>query len=314
MFRERVYVYGSHDNAGSDSFCDYKLKVWSASVDNLNNWVCHGDMFHTRPDRDHNSDVDWSDTQLYAPDVVEKDGKYYLFAYIVGSKGCVAVSDRPDGPFKLLSQYQYEIENSLLEEGAFVDPEVLVDNDGRVYIYCGYQKSYMAELKGSMYEVITDSHIPDIIPVSETEQGFFEACSMRKVGDTYYLIYSPKRGCRLDYMTSSSPTGPFTYGGTIIDNGVDYPGGNDHGSITSRRACVEKIELLPDGSIPEVEMTSLGFETSLNPYDITPAEIACVLKGNLFITEHNPFTRVITNIKKNAVIGYKYLYRWRRRN
>lgn len=149
-------------------------------------------------------------------------------------------------------------------------------------------------------------YIPDIIPVSETEQGFFEACSMRKVGDTYYLIYSPKRGCRLDYMTSSSPTGPFTYGGTIIDNGVDYPGGNDHGSITSRRACVEKIELLPDGSIPEVEMTSLGFETSLNPYDITPAEIACVLKGNLFITEHNPFTRVITNIKKNAVIGYKY--------
>lgn len=325
VFGDRVYVYGSHDNAGSENFCDYKLKVWSAPVDDLNNWVCHGDIFHTRPDRDHEADVDWTDNYLYAPDVVEKDGKYYLFAYILMSKGCVAVSERPEGPFQLLSKYEYNLPDNLVEDGIFVDPGVLVDDDGRVYIYCGYQKSYMAELKENMYEVVDDSHIPDIIPVSETEQGFFEACSMRKVGDTYYLIYSPKRGCRLDYMTSMSPTGPFTYRGTIIDNGVDYPGGNDHGSIckikdqwyifyhkmtngtiTSRRACVEKIELLEDGSIPEVEMTSLGFETSLNPYKITPADIACVLKGDLFVTEHNPFTRVLTNIKRKAVIGYKY--------
>ena len=58
----------------------------------------------------------------------------------------------------------------------------------------------------------------------------------------------------------------FTYGGYIVDNGVEYPGGNDHGSIAclngqwyifyhrmtngsimSRRACVEKIDILSDG-------------------------------------------------------------------
>lgn len=325
VFGDRVYVYGSHDRAGSDSFCDYKLKVWSASVHDLNNWVCHGDIFHTRPDRDHPADTDWTDNYLYAPDVVEKDGKYYLYCFILFSKGCVAVSDRPEGPFKLLSKYEYDVAEELVEKGIFTDPGVLVDDDGRVYVYCGFQKSYMAELKENMYEVVSGSHIPDIIPVSEAENGFFEACSMRKVGDTYYLIYSPIKGSRLDYMTAKSPTGPFEYRGTIIDNSIDYPAGNDHGSIccingqwyifyhrmtnntiTSRRACVERIEILPDGSIPQVEMTSLGFEDALNPYKITPADIACVLKGGCFITEHTVFDRVITNIKHKCVIGYKY--------
>ncbi len=183
----------------------------------------------------------------------------------------------------------------------------------------------MAELKENMYEVISGSYIPDIIPVSDEENGFFEACSIRKIGDTYYLIYSPNRGCRLDYMTSSSPTGPFEYRGTIIDNGIDYPGGNDHGSIccingqwyifyhrmtngtiTSRRACVERIEILSDGTIPQVEMTSLGFENALNPYKVTHADIACVLKGGCFVTELDCFTRIITNIRHKSVIGYKY--------
>ena len=326
VFGDRVYIYGSHDNAGSDSFCDYKLKVWSAPVNDLNNWVCHGDIFHTRPDRDHPSDTDWTDNPLYAPDVVEKDGKYYLYCYILWNKGCVAVSDKPEGPFRLLSRYKYDLQDNLVEDGVFVDPGVLVDDDGRVYIYCGFEKSYMAELKSNMYEVISESYIPDIIPADKNdEKGFFEACSIRKVNDTYYLIYSPNKGNRLEYMTSDSPSGPFTYRGTIIDNGIDYPAGNNHGSIccingqwyifyhrmtnatiTSRRACVEKIEILPDGTIPQVEMTSLGFEESLNPYRITPADIACILKGGCFVTELDCFTRVITNIKPESVIGYKY--------
>jgi len=74
----------------------------------------------------------------------------------------------------------------------------------------------------------------------------------------------------------------------------------------SRRGCVEKIEILPDGTIPAVEMTSLGFADSLSPYEITPAEIACVLKGSAFITERNVMERPITNIKSGDVIGYKY--------
>lgn len=329
-FGDRVYIYGSHDIAGSDKFCDTKLKVWSASIHDLNNWKCHGDIFHTEADEDHENDCNWADgNELYAPDVVEKDGKYYLYAYIKGRNGCVAVADKPEGPFKLLSQYKYTVEKGredIYENGIFIDPGVLVDDDGRVYIYCGYLSSYMAELNpDNMYEIIDGSYQKDIIPVEEPYH-FFEACSPRKIGDTYYMIYSScKFPSQLVYATSKSPTGPFEYRGVIIDNGIEYPAGNDHGSICkvgdqwyifyhrmtngtimSRRGCVEKIEILPDGSIPQVEMTSLGFEESLNPYKITTADIACVLKGDCFVTEKNIFERVITNIKDGAVIGYKY--------
>ena len=53
-----------------------------------------------------------TDRKLFAPDVIEKDGRYYLYAYIVGSKGVVGVSDKPEGPFKLLSQYKYDPEDA----------------------------------------------------------------------------------------------------------------------------------------------------------------------------------------------------------
>lgn len=327
VFGNRVYVYGSHDLAGSDKFCDYKLKVWSADVNDLSNWICHGDAFHTRADRDHESDTPWTSGELYAPDVVEKDGKYYLYAYIFYTKGCVAVSDRPEGPFKLLSQYRVpESDEPDLKQAVFCDPGVLVDDDGRVYIYCGFERSYMAEINpDNMYEILPGTYKPHIIPAGNKPADFYEACSPCKIGDTYYLIYSPRACSRLDYAVSKSPTGPFTYGGTIIDNGIDYPGGNNHGSICringqwyvfyhrmtnnsvfSRRGCVERIEILSDGSIPQVEMTSLGFEESLSPYRYVPADIACVLKGGCYVTERNVFQRPVVNITNGCVVGYKY--------
>ena len=323
VFGDRIYVYGSHDRKDSIDFCDYKLKVWSAPVSDPTKWVCHGDIFRSRDGHDSPSDVDWTDELLFAPDVVERGGKYYLYAYIVNAKGCVAVADRPEGPFRLLSRYEYDIPNHS-DNGTFIDPGVLVDDDGRVYIYCGYQGSYMCELKDNMYEAVPGSYKLDIIPTAEPHR-FFEACSPRKINGTYYLIYSPQRGSCLDYATSDSPTGPFTYRGTIIDNGIDFPGGNDHGSvccingqwyifyhrmtngtIMSRRGCVERIEILPDGTIPQVEMTSLGFEESLNPYDFTQADTACVLKGGCYITETSVFERPIVNVTDGCVMGWKY--------
>lgn len=334
VFGNRIYVYGSHDTAGSDEFCDYVLKCWSAPLNNLDNWVCHGDIFRVRDTRDCPSDIADSspEKRLFAPDVVEKDGKYYLYAYIINRKGCVAVSDRPEGPFKYLSDYVYDVSDDICCNGWFIDPSVFVDDDGRVYIYCGFELSFLAEIDPvNMYSVKNAKE--HFIPCKITEEGgfdseeklFYEGASMRKIGSTYYMIYSPKRGSRLAYATSDSPKGPFTYRGYIVDNGVDYPGGNNHGSIAcingqwyifyhrmtngtimSRRGCAERIEILPDGSIPAVEMTSLGFSESLSPYKITSADTACVLKGGAFITERNVFERVVTNIVDGSVIGYKY--------
>lgn len=328
VFGNRVYLYGSHDRPAGHDFCDYKLKVWSAPVDNLNEWVCHGDSFRTKDGGERPADTPWTRTQCFAPDVVEKDGKYYLYAYIVGSKGAIGVSDHPEGPFSLYSQYLYGENDTVGDGGIFNDAGVLVDDDGRVYVYYGFEGSHMNELDGDMKTVVSGSYrwrVVDDRAEVPLDERFFEASSPRKIGDTYYLIYSPRRTSRLAYATASSPAGPFTYRGYIVDNGVDYPGGNNHGSvmcingqwyvfyhrmtnntIMSRRACVEKIEILPDGSISPVEMTSLGFEESLNPYKITPADIACVLKGGCFVIEKDVFDRCITRIVSGAVMGYKY--------
>lgn len=240
------------------------------------------------------------------------------------------MADRPEGPFRLVGQY--DVPESELAVGGddmkhriFIDPGVLVDDDGRVYVYCGYLHSYMVEVDGKdMHTVIPGSYHRDFIPTEEPF-NFFEACSPIKIGNTYYLIYSPKCGSQLVYATADTPVGPFTYRGVIIDNGVDYRGGNNHGCICkvgdqwyifyhrmtnntcmSRRGCVEPIEILPDGTIPQVEMTSLGFQKSLNPYEITKADIACVMKGGCVIVERNLMMRPIVDIKPGCVIGYKY--------
>ncbi len=361
VFGDRIYVYGSHDRVDSEYFCDYKLKVWSAPLSDPTNWICHGDCFHTRADRDHASDADWTQRELYAPDVVEKDGKYYLYAYIVDAPGCVAVSDKPEGPFRLLGRYdataqyediknnpekyldnpdalddylvdgkpeengtQYEIALRDMKDAVMIDPGVLVDDDGRVYVYCGFLHSYMFEVDPSdMRTVIPGSYKKDILAKGEPH-NFFEACSPRKIGNTYYLIYSPRQGSRLAYATSDGPTGPFTYRGYIVDNSDGHPGGNDHGSVAcingewyifyhkttnntimSRRGCVERTELLPDGSFKYVKMTSHGLDKSLNPYYETKAELACVLKGKCFVAEKNVFSRPIINILPGSVIGYR---------
>ncbi|MBQ8965929.1 family 43 glycosylhydrolase [Ruminococcus sp.] len=329
VFGDRVYLYGSHDRVGCEAFCDYKLKVWSAPLDDLNNWVCHGDSFRTKDGGERPADTPWTRNECYAPDVIEKDGKYYLYAYIVGSKGAVGVSDKPEGPFELLGQYRYDESIKVGDDGIFNDAGVLVDDDGRVYVYYGFEGSNMNELDPTdMHSVLPDSHMRPVMPDDESvpvERRFYEASSPRKINGRYYLIYSPRKGSRLAYAIAESPRGPFEYKGYIIDNGVDYPGGNNHGSVAningqwyvfyhrmtnntimSRRACVERIEILEDGTIPPVEMTSLGFEESLDPYKTVPAEIACVLKGGCFVTEKDIFTRVITNITEGAVIGYKY--------
>lgn len=334
VFGERVYLYGSHDRPMAGDFCDIRLKVWSAPLNDLEHWVCHGDVFHAQADEDHPADVTWCDMMeasrhmMYAPDVVEKDGKYYLFTYIFFDKGCVSVADRPEGPFKVLGKYDCPPVDEG-DGGVFNDPGVLVDDDGRVYVYYGFEASHMNELDpAALNRVLPGSlkhHVIDDGEDVPAEARFFEASSPRKVGDTYYLIYSPRIGSRLAYATSDSPTGPFTYRGYIVDNGSDYPGGNDHGSIMrvgdqwyifyhrmtngtcfSRQACVERIEIRPDGTIPPVEMTSLGFSDSLNPYEPTPAHRACVLRSGGRVKHLNALHTVLDELRDGTVAGYKY--------
>jgi hypothetical protein len=181
----------------------------------------------------------------------------------------------------------------------------------------------MAQLNSeTMTDILPGTYQASVIPQGPPYR-FQEASSPRKISGTYYLIYAA--GNALTYTTSKSPTGPFAYGGPIICNGRDYPGGNIHGSLCnlngqwyifyhrmtnntcfSRKACVERVTIEADGSIKEVEQTSLGFQESLDPFQSTPAEIACVLKGGNCITEFDPFTLAVIRNTNGSVIGYKY--------
>jgi hypothetical protein len=143
------------------------------------------------------------------------------------------------------------------------------------------------------------------------EHWFNEGSSIRKRNGIYYLVYAQGgrhgRGCCacLAYATSTSPMGPFTYRGVIIDN---YGSGtnlvNNHGCIAEidhkwyvfyhrpthatssmRKACVEPIRFNPDGTIPEVEMTTQGVGGPIDPLDRMDAARACLMSGNVRVTE-----------------------------
>lgn len=140
------------------------------------------------------------------------------------------------------------------------------------------------------------------------EHPFFEASSIRKIGDTYYFIYSSLHGHELCYATSRYPDRDFAYRGTIVSNGdVGLNGrkpkdrlnstGTNHGSIEcvggqwyvfyhrntnktaySRQVCAEQVTILPDGSIPQAEITTMGLNASPLPANgVYPASICCNL-------------------------------------
>ncbi len=138
---------------------------------------------------------------------------------------------------------------------------------------------------------------------------FFEASSIRKKEDRYYFIYSSSVMHELCYATSQYPDRDFHYGGVIVSNcdlkedGKDEQrmsmayGANNHGSIVeiknewyvfyhrhtnntwySRQGCAEKIDILSDGTIPQVEITSCGLNGGpLEGKGVYPAYIACNL-------------------------------------
>ena len=258
----RVYIYGSHDSMVS-GYCGREQVVWSASVDSLTNWRYDGEIFSVSK----NANGEQLDSAgladvLYAPDVTMvtgPDGKktYYLYPnnQAGGRNGMVCKSDRPDGPFEVCN---WSKDDPNQTDGVLrFDPAVFVDDDGKIYGYWGFERSYAAELDPeTMATVKPGTEIVEDMISGRNQPGrfkFFEASSIRKIKDKYVFIYSrfteegefglPTSNYTLAYAYSDNPLGPFTYGGTIIDaraRDVNEQGdtiatatidGNTHGSI-----------------------------------------------------------------------------------
>ena len=254
------------------------------------------------------------------------------------------------------TQYDYEEREDFMENDSYMQEEIEMFGRSREEIL-SYPDSIMGAcmvvLEDDMLTVKEEAR--HIIPyrvkgTSFETHPFFEGSSMRKVGDRYYFVYSSWQNHELCYATSRYPDRDFTFGGTIVSNGdIGYQGrtvdeklnmtGTTHGSIVeingqwyvfyhrlthksdySRQACAEKIQILGDGRIPQVEITSCGLNDGpLKGEGRYPAVIACNLTNGHMPHGSNsifqmPFPNVtnlgeerfIAEIEDGTLIGYKY--------
>ena len=260
---KRVYIYGSHDMLRKQ-YCGTDQVVWSASPDSLEHWRYDGIIFSVANDASGRPlHAEGTPDVLSAPSVAERtlpDGtkEYYLYPNNQGGgrNGMVARATRPDGPFEVVNWSRSNPQETTGVLG--FDPAVLVDDDGRVYGYWGFGTSHAAELDPTTMATVQPGTeiVTNLVSSLDDKEGqghFYEASSIRKIGDKYVFIYSrrapngewglPESNYTLAYAYADRPLGPYTYGGTIIDaRGRDTdaagnpiptatPNGNTHGSI-----------------------------------------------------------------------------------
>jgi arabinoxylan arabinofuranohydrolase len=220
VFNGRMYVITSHDldNQSAYDMVDYYM----FSSDDMINWRDHGIVF------DINRDTTWGNL-AYAPDMIFRNGQYYLYFPDSANAIGVAVSSSPTGPFidprgtPLVSRSTPNANVQWL-----FDPGVFVDDDGQAYLYFGGGAPGNARVIRLNGDMISTNGAAISIDVPD----FFEALYMHKRNGVYYLSYSttPATGFRIDYLTSSNPTSGFTRRGTVLTNPWQN-GNNNHHSI-----------------------------------------------------------------------------------
>lgn len=261
VFNERLYIYPSHDldHDGTSTFegDHYAMEDYHIlSMEDLDAaCVDHGEALHL-------NQVPWAGRQMWAPDAAFKNGIYYLFfpardkqdIFRIG----VATSLNPEGPF--LAQEHY------LEGSYSIDPAVLVDDDGRAYMYFGGLRGGQLEkwtdgsfqphhegpdknekaigpriaeladdllsLNGSPTEIQIVDEDGNPILAGDEQRRFFEGAWVHKYQGNYYLSYSTGTTHYIAYAVSKTPQGPFVYKGVILQPVVGW---TTHHSIVEFR-------------------------------------------------------------------------------
>jgi len=251
VFNGKLYIYPSHDvatdiqdNDNGDQYAMTDYHVFSMSK--IGGEITdHGVVLSA-------ADVPWVSKQMWAPDAAFKNGKYYLFFPARDKEGVfrigVAISKDPEGPFVP--------EKEWIKGSYSIDPASFVDDDGEAYLYfggiwggqlqCWTKGEYRAEdyeidgekeptvgaallprvaclsddmlsFKSEVMEVKIVDENGELLRAEDHERRFFEAAWMHKYKNTYYFSYSTGDTHFLAYATSTSPLGPFTYRGKILD-------------------------------------------------------------------------------------------------
>ena len=306
VHNDTVFLYTSHDEENADVFL---MKNWLlyTSTDMVN-WTDHGQVASLY-------DFKWADKAItgwggfengaWAPQCIEKDGKFYMYCPVQGRGIGVLVANSPYGPFtdpigKPLVGGNYDS----------IDPTVFIDNDGQAYLYWGNPNLWYVKLNKDMIsfdgEPIKD---PSIAKVKDQPDPFHyqEGPWAYKRDGKYYMAYA-STCCPegIGYAMSNSPTGPWQYKGSIMDgdsrSSGNHPGIIDYKGNTyvfgfnyaimkqamskhyeRRSVCVEKLTFNNDGTIQKLPfwtVTSGATQISpLNPYVRVEAETMAYSEG-----------------------------------
>ena len=333
----RFYIIGSHD-VRFYSYCGPDIRVWSAPVEDLSSWRDEGPVF-TYP-IEGQWDVMYAPDLV---EVKRKDGtkEYYLYPHSRGRnrEAMVAKGSRPDGPFTPINMTEdgtRTVPGSIMGFDPAVYIEYITDPKDpdfkigfRAYGYWGFQRSLAGQLDqntmyslrpgtevidyfipaSSRYGVIRDpagTKYPHVFPDQDLSMfNFFEAASIRKIGNKYVWVYSGYSGpdyglsstnSALRYAYGDTPLGPWKSGGVLVDSravvqGQDgttlqtvYSGHNTHGSI----------ELINDQWYAFYHRAPRGFGNARQPM-VAPVTIKWDEKpvadgGKVTIRAYNPYS------------------------
>jgi len=271
-FGGRYYLYPTTDGYAGWGGTYYK----AFSSADLVTWTDHGVVL------DHGPDVSWADNSAWAPAVATRNGRYYM--YFSGGLASgntakqlgVAVADAPTGPFRDALGRPL-VRSDQFSGGQAIDPAVFTDDDGQSYLYWGQGVARAVRLNADMV-----SFDPAQVRVV-TPAGYNEAPFVLERNGTYYLMWSENdtrsEDYRVAYATGTSPLGPWTNRGVVLQKRLDLGiKGTGHHSVvrapgtdtwyvayhrfavpagngTNRETTIDRLEFNADGTIRPVVPT-----------------------------------------------------------
>ena len=256
----RAYIIGSHDTHYSE-YCGNDIRMWSAPVEDLTQWRDEGPIFSWYVNGQW--DTMYAPDLVEVKDKATGKKTYWLYPHSRGwgRVAMVCKGDRPNGPFtpvNLTPDGTRCVEGSLID----FDPSVFVENitdkkdkdfdkGFRAYVFYGFQHSTACELdQNTMFSKRPGTELIDpFIPASSHDGrlldkegsqykalyegqnpldfNFFEASSIRQVGNKYVMVFSGYSGkeyglgntnSALRYAYGDSPLGPWRSGGVLVDS------------------------------------------------------------------------------------------------
>ncbi len=193
VFGDRYYLYPTTDQA---NWMTTEFNVWSSP--NLVDWTFENTII------DLTKQIDWADIRAWAPDCIERDGRYYFYFCGDGKIG-VATSDSPTGPFN------DALGKPLLQRGPgyktnTIDPWAFIDDDGQAYLYFG--NGSPCQVFKLNEDMISIQDGPYDIPLRDFREGIV----VFKRNGMYYFMWSiddaRSPNYRVGWGTADSPLGP----------------------------------------------------------------------------------------------------------